>query len=154
MAFQNSENSQDGRAILLSIQPRFSELIKNGTKHVEIRRTWPVTTVTSVVIYESAPTQKIVAMAIVSCVVQKALRPLWEHSRGMGPGLTRDEFMEYLDGKSSGFAVTLTRVDVLEKPVSPAQIIKDFVAPQSFRYLTVQEFAKASKIFERGGAAA
>lgn len=149
MAFQNSDNSQSGRAIILSIQPRFSELIRNGTKRVEIRRAWTAKPVSSVLIYESAPTQKIVAMASVSGVVQKALRPLWEHSREMGPGLSREEFMAYLDGKSAGFAVALEKVQVLKKPVSPAQIIKDFVAPQSFRYLTPQEFAKANRLFER-----
>jgi predicted transcriptional regulator len=139
------------RTILLSIKPCFSELIKNGTKQVEIRRVWPVAPTTHVVIYESSPTQRIVAMAKVLGVEKMTPSRLWEHSRGMGPGLTRKEFMEYLNGKKFGFAVALEEVSVLNEPILPRRIVTNFVAPQSFRYLTPRELTKAKKIFEQEG---
>lgn len=152
MAFRKSENYQDGSAILLSIQPRFSELIVSGEKCVEIRRTWPASPVTLVVIYESAPTKKIVAIARVSAVAKKAPRPLWEHTKDLGTGLSRTEFLKYLEGKKLGFAASLDRVNALDTPAAPGKIFSNFVAPQSFRYLTVSEADKALKFFGMKGA--
>ena len=147
MDSRKSKNSQTGSTILLSVKPRFSKLIVGGKKRVEIRRTWPSVPVSFVLIYESAPTKRIVAIAHVSKVESKAPRPLWEHAKSLGTGLSRAEFLKYLAGKKMGFAATLEKVNVFERPAAPARIFKSFTAPQSFRYLTQLEIEKAWKLF-------
>lgn len=125
--------------MLLSVKPRFANLILAGTKRVEFRRSWATKEVSHIAIYSSSPVQKIVALAAVEEVVLASRRALLNHSTKYGGGLTPDELNDYFDGKERGYAVLLGKVTTFRDPVSPKSIISSFTPPQSFRYLTIGE---------------
>jgi len=136
---------QAGRAILLSIKPKYSDLILSSEKRVEFRRTWAAEGVKTIVIYASSPIQKIVALVEVEDVIWGSSTALWSYCVARGGALTRRELFDYFEGKKQGCAVLLGALRKLSKPISPGSVLKDFTPPQSFRYLTSIELGKIEK---------
>ena len=144
--FPKFSDSHNGSAILLSVKPKFADLIVDGSKLVELRRTVPAQTVGTIAIYSSSPVQAIVALADVRETIEASPTKLWAIAKDNGGGLTRAELMDYFDSKRTGFAIMLQNVRVYEKPVLPTKIFKPFSAPQSFRYLTPKELKKLEQL--------
>lgn len=144
--FQNYSQSPSGDSILISIKPRFADLILAGTKRVELRRAVPIQNIDAMAIYSSAPIQAIVALVEIVEVVEASPSRLWEIARDNGGGLTRSELRDYYTGKKSGFAIMLGEVKKFDSPVDPRVIFSKFTPPQSFRYLTSDELAKLKRL--------
>jgi len=135
-----------GKAIVLSIKPKYAELILAGSKTVEFRRAWAAEQVDTIAIYASSPTQKLVGIVQVSEVVRAKPATLWNYCSKRGGGLSRTELLAYLNGKEFGLAVLLDSVKKFRQGIDPRKVIKDFSPPQSFRYMTVTEMRKLEKI--------
>jgi predicted transcriptional regulator len=140
--FPEYSDAQSGSAILLSVKPKFANLIVEGSKRVELRRTIPAQNVGTIAIYSSSPVQMIVALADVKEIIEASPTKLWDISKGNGGGLTKAELLAYFEGKKTGFALMLENVRVYGKPVQPTKVFKPFSAPQSFKYLTPKELKK------------
>lgn len=140
--FQESSPQLGGRAVLLSIKPKYADLILSGVKRVEFRRSWAAQDVSVIVLYSSAPIQKIVGVVEVDEAVVASPTALWKTCTERGGSLTRDEFRSYFAGKSQGTAVLLGKVFKFAKHVDPGRIISKFVPPQSFRYLDASEYTR------------
>lgn len=137
---------QAGKAIVLSIKPKYVDLILAGTKTVEFRRAWAAEKVDTIALYASAPIQKIVGVVQVSDVVSAKPSQLWDYCKKRGGGLTRSELFAYMDGKVKGFAILISNVKQFDQGVAPSRVITDFSPPQSFRYMTATEVRKLEKI--------
>ena len=135
-----------GRTIVLSIKPKYVDMILAGTKTVEFRRAWAAERVDTIALYASAPIQKIVGVAQVSDVVTAKPSLLWDYCKKRGGGLTRSELFAYMDGKLKGFAVLLRNVKQFDQGIAPSRVITDFSPPQSFRYLVAAEVGRLEKI--------
>jgi predicted transcriptional regulator len=146
--FPDYSDAQNSSAILLSIKPKFANLIVEGSKLVELRRTIPAQNVGTVAIYSSSPVQMIVALVDVKETIEASPSKLWEISKGNGGGLTRAELVAYFESKKTGFALMLENVRVFSKPANPVKIFKPFSAPQSFRYLAPKELKKLEHLLE------
>ena len=146
-SFQECLREQGTRAVLLSVKPRFSEQIASGLKRVEFRRSWAIEPVGVLVIYTSAPTQRIVAVVDVEGVEHAAPSKLWTRCSSRGPGLARAELLAYLEGKDKGYGVLLGQVTRPKKPIEPGTVIQDFRPPQSYRYLSTAELKRIGKKF-------
>jgi predicted transcriptional regulator len=146
--FQEFSQQPTGSAILLSVKPKFADLIVDGSKLVELRRTVPAQAVGTIAIYSSSPVQAIVALADVKETIEASPTKLWSIAKDNGGGLTRAELMDYFDSKKTGFAIMLQNVRVYGKPVKPTKVFKPFSAPQSFRYLTPKELKKLEQLLE------
>lgn len=144
--FQEFSPQPTGSAILLSVKPKFADLIVDGSKLVELRRSVPAQTVGTIAIYSSSPVQAIVALADVKETIEASPTKLWVIAKDNGGGLTRAELMDYFHSKRTGFAIMLQNVRVYEKPVLPTRVFKLFSAPQSFRYLTPKELKKLEQL--------
>ena len=144
--FPEFSDSRNGSAILLSVKPKFANLIIEGSKLVELRRTIPAQNVGTIAIYSSSPVQMIVALADVKETIEASPNKLWEISKGNGGGLTKAELIAYFESKKTGFAIMLENVRVYCKPVNPTRIFKPFSAPQSFRYLIPKELKKLEQL--------
>jgi predicted transcriptional regulator len=144
--FPEYSDAHNGSAILLSVKPKFANLIVEGSKLVELRRTIPAQTVGTIAIYSSSPVQMVVALADVSETIEASPTKLWDISKGNGGGLTKAELLAYFESKKTGFALMLGNIRVYGKPVNPAKIFKPFSAPQSFRYITTQELKKLEQL--------
>ena len=146
--FPEYSNARNGSAILLSVKPKFANLIVEGSKLVELRRTIPARSVGTIAIYASSPVQMIVALADVKETIEASPSKLWDISRGNGGGLTKAELISYFDSKKTGFAILLQNVRVYGKPVQPTKVFKPFSAPQSFRYLIPKELTKLEQLLQ------
>lgn len=144
----NSEKSsppQAGRAIVLSVKPKYAELILSRSKTVEFRRVWAAQSVDTIAIYASAPLQEILGLVQVSSVVRATPATLWSYCSKRGGGLSKAEFSAYMTGKDIGFAVLLHDARRFNKGIDPYEVIEGFSPPQSFRYVTALEMQKLEK---------
>lgn len=115
--FQESLSPQGGRAVLLSIKPKYADLILAGSKRVEFRRSWAAQDVSMIVLYSSSPIQKIVGTVEVDEIVVASPTSLWRTCVERGGGLTREELRSYFADKSQGVAVLLGKVVKLAQHV-------------------------------------
>ncbi len=124
------------RTLLISIHPRFVDLILNGEKRIEFRRSWAKEPVDRIVIYATAPVMRIMAVASIAEVHRESVTGLWELAKEHGGGLTRQELRGYLRGKPQGYGIRLGKVTRLQNPKKPMSMFSTCHIPQSFRYLT------------------
>jgi predicted transcriptional regulator len=134
----------DERALLLSLRPRFAELVLAGAKSVELRRVRPnVPSGAVALIYATSPTCAMVGVAAVMAVDVDNRERIWRQ-HGEHTGITRREFDEYFEGSLDAVAITLSAVRRLRRPVGLPQLRQGrdwFRPPQSFRYLTPEQTA-------------
>jgi predicted transcriptional regulator len=98
-------------AIVLSIAPRWVDLILSGRKTVELRRRGPrdIGVHRNIVIYATKPVCAIVAVGAISEVIKGSPDNLWD---AIGPtsGCTKSEFFEYFGKVTAGTAMRLVEV--------------------------------------------
>jgi predicted transcriptional regulator len=140
--FPESSKSPTGRAVLLSIKPRYADLILAGEKTVELRRSWPASGIGVMILYSSAPIQRIVGLALVDSVQETNLEGLWRLSSQFGGGVTRDELYEYFEGKKIAYGVMIKSAEKAKVEVDPKDLFPNFIPPQSFSYLSPTEYSR------------
>ncbi len=124
----------------MSIKPVYAELIKSGQKTIELRRIAPkVNTGDILVIYESSPVKQVTSFCEIESIVVTEPSKLWEIAKNT-VGLTYDSFVKYFDRKSQAVGIKLRKVQRLNDPKELCIISKDMKAPQSYRYLTQEQF--------------
>lgn len=143
--FPESSQQPSGRAVLLSIRPKYVDLILAGSKRVELRRSWPSNDIGVMVLYSSAPIQKLVGIAFVDRIEECDFEALWKLADANGGGVTRDELEEYVKGKKTAFGVMIERVRIAEVQVDPKNFFSDFTPPQSFLYLSPTDFHRVMR---------
>jgi predicted transcriptional regulator len=140
-----------GRAVLLSIKPRYADLILAGTKRVELRRNWPSNDIAVMVLYSSSPVQRLVGVAYVDGVREASVARLWQLACEYGGGVTYDELVEYFAGKETAYGIMIKGTRTAERRVDPKDLFPDFSPPQSLQYLTPEEFQRVARaIFPAG----
>ena len=103
------------RKILLSIKPRYVEQILAGRKQVEYRKRIPQEDgVRQVLIYASHPLKKVVAEFTVGDYITDTLELLWEQTHEIG-GIAKEEFDDYFEGKTVGYAYRIENLQRLEE---------------------------------------
>lgn len=145
--FQECLQPEGPSGILLSVKPRFAELILTGAKKVEFRRTWAAKPVGLAVIYSSSPVQRIVGIVGINGTFVASPSKVWNKCLSLGPGLQRQELMEYFAGKDEAYGVLLGEVTLPPQPVSPKSLFRGFRPPQSYRYLSATELRRVGKQF-------
>lgn len=131
-------------ALFLSLRPRFAELLLSGAKTVELRRVRPaVSAGTTVLLYASSPTMKLVGRAEVAEISMSPLSQIWrEH--GPETGITRSEYDDYFEGADEAVAIKLANICRLDKPRALQDLrtrLAGFQPPQSYRYLDRSQVA-------------
>lgn len=123
--------------LLLSIRPKYVDLILSGEKRVELRRRQPKIDNGLALIYSSSPTMALVASFRIESVVQVPLVLLWQSVRDVA-GVSRSEFYAYFHGLQTGVAIWITDVVEFRRPIRLAELRKaweGFHPPQSYRYV-------------------
>lgn len=126
---------QTDKYALLSIYPRYANKILSGKKRLEFRKTWAANNVAALVIYATAPIQKIVGIAHVKKVHQGSPTALWKLAQEIGGGVSRRVLYEYFQGRLEGVAIEIESVLSCSSPLDPEQFFPNFIPPQSFTYL-------------------
>jgi len=145
--FPESLEFPAGRAVLLSIKPRYADLILAGTKRVELRRSWPATEIGVMVLYSSAPIQRLVGVAYIDYVNETDVASLWDLACQFGGGLTQEELLDYFHGKKTAYGIIIKGTRIAQHPVDPNEIFPNFTPPQSFQYITPEEFRRIMRTF-------
>jgi predicted transcriptional regulator len=132
----------NNHALLISIRPRFAEMIFAGSKTVELRRVCPkITSGDLALVYVSSPTKELQGAFEIGKVISATPSALWKKI-GKKSGITRAEFFAYFHGKTEAHALVIERAWKLPAPIcltSLRQSKGGFRPPQSFHYLKRNE---------------
>lgn len=124
--------------IILSLKPRYVDLIFGGTKGFEYRRVRPnLERGDDVVIYASSPVSAVVGYFSVSEMLEATPRELWEQSHEHA-GLSRNEFEKYFAEALAGVAIRVDHCCHFDEPLPLSRLremYEGFHPPQSFRYV-------------------
>ena len=121
--------------VMMSINPKYSGQILNGTKLVEFRKTLPTREINGIFIYETAPTSKVVGFAYVDMVMKGTVDFLWELYGKVG-GISFYDLQKYAKNKPL-YGIVLEKVERFKEPLE----LSDFginSAPQSWVYIYPQ----------------
>ncbi len=120
--------------VLLSIKPEFADMIFAGTKKYEFRRTvFKKPEIKTVVVYASAPVQKVIGEFEVEEIISDHLQDLWKRTKKYA-GINEKYFFDYFLEKEKGYAIKIRQPIKYKKALC---LRKDFntTPPQSFLYL-------------------
>lgn len=123
--------------ILLSIKPKFAELILNGEKKYEFRRVLPAKLQTgdTIVMYASAPVSAVVGEFRVYGSISNTPETVWIESGAYG-GISKEFFDQYFDGREIASAILVGEEGkVRYKKVLPLSSLGISRPPQSFCYI-------------------
>jgi predicted transcriptional regulator len=127
------------RLALMSIRPRFAELIISGEKTVELRRrNVALKPADQVLVYASSPVMAICGSFVVAAVVRKPLTDLWREFNARSC-VTRAEFDEYFDGLGEGTAIEVSSAKSTTPQIPLDELRKvwpGFHPPQTLMYLS------------------
>jgi predicted transcriptional regulator len=119
--------------IILSIKPEFANMIFEGDKKFEFRRSiFKNKNVSKVIVYASAPISKVIGEFEIGKILFKDLNTLWEETQEYS-GITEDYFFDYFVGKENGFALQVRKAKRYKKELCIKESFGK-VPPQSFAY--------------------
>lgn len=122
--------------VLLSIKPEFAEMIFNGTKMYEFRRTvFKNQDVKTIVVYASSPVQRVIGEFEIDHIVSDAPIDLWEKTKHQA-GINKDFFFKYFIDKQLGFAIKVKNAKLYKHPKNLKEDY-NMLPPQSFAYLSL-----------------
>lgn len=116
-------------------------MILKGSKKVEFRKTRFGQQPSHVVIYATAPIQKVIGFFEVEQVDEATPEELWVRHECKA-GLTEDQFWDYYGSAGVGVAISVRRVFSLRKPLQLSRLGAMSRPPQSFCYLSTNAFAR------------
>ena len=124
------------RVAIFSIQPRFASAILDGIKQVEFRKTRLRSSVSSIIVYASAPVQLVVGAFSIKAIDYADPQELWRRY-GIKGGITRAELLHYYSSTQIGAAILIGEVQRLPQPIKLRDLDARLRPPQSFQYARV-----------------
>lgn len=131
----------DRSVVLLAVKPEYVEAILDGRKTVEFRRRPFGRPPSHLVLYACSPTMGVLGYCEVEFIDHAAPGTLWRRYGEKG-SIEYPDFKEYYSSCPSGIAIGVKGVRMLKQAVALSSLAKGMTAPQSFRYLTENQFAK------------
>ena len=120
--------------VLLSIKPKYADLIFSGEKHYEFRRVlFQVPSIEKIIVYASRPISKIIGEFEIDGTITSDIPDLWKKTKNHA-GIDKDFYQEYFKGLEIGHAIKIKN----PKKYRKHKELKDFnieYAPQSFIYI-------------------
>ena len=121
--------------VIISIRPTFCKMIFSGKKVYEYRKkVFTRTDINKVYVYASKPISKIIGYFTIDHVIKCNANDMWEMTYKDG-GVNKEYFDEYFKNCDMAHAIKIDEVVMLDIPIDPKKVIKDFHAPQNFMYL-------------------
>ena len=119
----------------MSIKPCFCDSIFKGLKLYEYRKkVFSRTDVDKAYIYASKPISKIVGYFTIGNIIEDTPSMVWDMTHKQG-GITKKQFNDYFKGCKNAHAIEIKDLKRFNEPIDPKQVVKDFTAPQNYRYL-------------------
>ena len=121
--------------VILSIRPNFCKMIFSGQKKYEYRkRVFKRTDIDKVYIYASKPICKIVGYFTIAAMIEDSPNNMWKMTHE-GSGISKEYFDAYFRGCDMAHAIAIGEVVKFDTPIDPKEVIKNFTAPQNYRYV-------------------
>lgn len=125
--------------VLLSIKPKYAELIRSGLKKYEFRRKiFKKTSGCKIFIYSTSPVKKITGVFDASIIHQDSPYRIWDMF-GEYSGISEEDFFQYFRGCETAYAIEIRNLVIFEKPHDPSNYFLEFTPPQSYRYFNPQQ---------------
>jgi predicted transcriptional regulator len=118
----------------MAIQPPYAHAILTGVKTVEFRKRPLASDVDTVLIYETAPTQRVVGMFTIADTVRLTPSGLWRRFGSVG-SIARPDFMNYYAAHERAVGLVVGSVVRFAVPVALGDLPPRPAVPQSFSYL-------------------
>ena len=135
--------------LLLSLKPIYAEWVFSGLKTAELRRRIAREVEgRDVLIYVSSPEQKLRGGFRVDKVWQGTPEMVWREVKHLAK-VDEATFESYYRGRSTAFALSIADVWEYKHPLALDNLRRkfpNFVVPQSWRYLTGNEYRSFSKM--------
>ncbi len=119
---------------MISIHPEYADAIFSGEKKIEFRKLNIPRNIDYVVLYVTAPKQKITGYFSIKEIIQDKPSELWRKFSNIS-GTTEDFFNKYYKNKEVGLGLLVNDVNILKNPCSLKQIGSTTKPPQSFLYI-------------------
>lgn len=119
--------------LLLAIRPEYVQRILVGEKRYEYRTRLCKAPVKTMLLYETAPTKKIVGEATINGTLSLSKETLWQETKDYA-GIGRKDYERYFERSSIAHAYILSNAHFYLKPVS-LEVAGFRHAPQSFAYI-------------------
>ncbi len=133
------------RAVLMSIKPKYADLIFAGTKTIELRRICPkVGPGDLVLVYVSSPKMPLVGGFEVAGIVSGdplSLCKKWQAQSGV----KQETFLHYFQGAATAYGILIGRTWQFESATELKALRRrkgGFHPPQSYRYVGSEELLK------------
>lgn len=121
--------------VLLSIKPEFVEKIFDGSKKYEYRKIlFKRNDINVIVIYASAPVQRVVGEFRIKDIFSESVDILWERTKEHS-GISKEYYMSYFQHKDVANAIEIGSM----KKYNKMKLLSDYnivQAPQSFCYIS------------------
>ena len=119
---------------LLSVKPEFAESIFKGIKKYEFRKTiFRSFKVETVMVYVTAPIQRIIGEFDIETILRDTPERLWEETHEHA-GITKGFFFDYFSQSQAAFAIKIRNVRSYTNTLC-LKTEYDIKPPQSFRYI-------------------
>ncbi len=132
----------DNRPLLLSLKPRFADLVFSGLKTAELRRRIARCAVNrDVFVYVSSPVRELRGGFRVEHVWEGSPESVWEQVSDLAR-VGKGDFDAYYGKRRIAYALKITDVWLCQTPASLENLrteLEDFVVPQSWRYVKSEE---------------
>ncbi len=119
---------------MISIHPKYAKAIFRGEKKIEFRKLNIPKTVSNVVLYATAPEQKIVGYFSIKEIVEDKPSELWRKFKDVS-GTTVGFFNKYYNGHKFGLGILVNQVNILKYPLTLGKGGIATKPPQSFSYI-------------------
>lgn len=124
--------------ILISVRPKFSNLIMQGKKTVELRKRVPNNIIgKKIYIYSTLPCGKIIGYFFAKNVDYLPLNILWRKVN-IFAGISEEDFFSYYSDKKSGYAIYFDNFFRLKSDISLYTLRKtypQFTPPQNYCFV-------------------
>ena len=128
--------------VLLSLRPRYADLVFEGLKRAELRRRFARQAENrTVLIYVTSPVREIRGGFRVERVWTGSPEDIWVEISEMA-GVEKGDFDAYYNGRKIAYALEIADVWEYTRPIGLSSLresFHDFVVPQSWRYLKPHE---------------
>ena len=119
----------------MSIHPEYAEALLDGTKTVELRKSPVAADVSHIVIYATAPVQRVLGWVKALNVEQGSPSAIWKSYKSR-TGIRERAFRTYYRGHPRAVAIHVDSPRRLPEPLELSAIEDGLTPPQSWRYLS------------------
>lgn len=120
--------------VILSIKPKYVEQIINRSKKYEYRKRIFKQSVNKVYIYESSPTKRIRGYFYYTGTLEGTPEEIWNRTK-LYSGINKKAYDKYFSNKLFAYAIKIEEIYIFDEAINPKNILKNFIAPQSYMYL-------------------